>query len=54
MTVEASVERVAAGSVVPRAALALLSDERLAARAAAGDGDAFAVLFRRHHQAVYR
>lgn len=47
-------ERVAARSVVPRAALALLSDERLAVRAAGGDREAFAVLFGRHHQAVYR
>lgn len=54
MVVEASLERVASGSVVPRAALALLSDERLAARAARGDREAFAVLFGRHHQAVYR
>lgn len=47
-------ERIAAGSVVPRAALGLLSDERLAARAAGSGREAFAVLFGRHHQAVYR
>ena len=32
----------------------LLSDERLARRSAMGDGAAFALLFERHHQAVYR
>ncbi len=32
----------------------LLSDERLARRSAAGDTEALALLFERHHQAVYR
>lgn len=51
---DASANTVAAQSLVPRAALGLLPDERLAARAAQGDREAFAVLFRRHHQAVFR
>src|SRR5436190_4217624 len=34
--------------------LRLLSDDRLAARAAEGDRAAFAVIFERHHQALYR
>lgn len=36
------------------AALRLLGDDRLARRAAEGDREAFAVLYRRHHQALYR
>jgi RNA polymerase sigma factor (sigma-70 family) len=36
------------------AALRLLSDDRLARRAATGDRAAFAVIFERHHQALYR
>ena len=39
---------------VPEAALRLLGDDRLARRAANGDREAFAVLYRRHHQALYR
>ena len=39
---------------VPGAALRLLGDDRLARRAAHGDREAFAVLYRRHHQALYR
>jgi RNA polymerase sigma factor (sigma-70 family) len=39
---------------VPAAGQRLLSDDRLARRAAAGDGEAFAALYRRHHQALYR
>lgn len=52
--IDATAPRAAAPSFLPRAALGLLSDERLAARAGLGDQEAFAVLFRRHHQAVYR
>ncbi len=36
------------------AALRLLGDDRLARRAASGDREAFAVLYQRHHQALYR
>ncbi len=36
------------------AALRLLSDDRLARRAAEGDRGAFAVIFERHHQGLYR
>jgi RNA polymerase sigma factor (sigma-70 family) len=36
------------------AALRLLRDERLARHAAAGSRDAFAVIFERHHQGLYR
>jgi len=39
---------------VPAAALRLLGDEALARRVAAGDGHAFAALYQRHHQALYR
>src|SRR5437868_1345055 len=39
---------------VPVAALRLLGDEALAQRVADGDGQAFAALYRRHHQALYR
>src|SRR2546423_12703915 len=39
---------------VPGAGLRLLSDDRLARRAAEGDEEAFANLYRRHHQALYR
>jgi RNA polymerase sigma factor (sigma-70 family) len=39
---------------VPVAALGLLGDEALARRVADGDGQAFAALYRRHHQALYR
>ena len=35
-------------------ALRLWSDDRLARRAAEGDAAAFAVIFERHHQALYR
>ena len=35
-------------------ALRLLSDDRLARRAATGDRGAFAVIFERHHQGLYR
>ena len=35
-------------------ALRILTDEKLAAMAAAGSDDAFATLYQRHHQAVYR
>src|SRR5919106_159707 len=35
-------------------ALRVLSDEKLAAMVAAGSDDAFATLYRRHHQAIYR
>ncbi|MBV9604608.1 MAG: RNA polymerase sigma factor, partial [Solirubrobacterales bacterium] len=37
-----------------RAALALLGDERLARLAAAGHDRAFAIVYERHHQALYR
>jgi len=36
------------------AALRLLADDRLARRTADGDHEAFAVLYRRHYQALYR
>ena len=36
------------------AALRLLSDDRLARRAAEGDRGAFAIVFERHHQGLYR
>jgi RNA polymerase sigma factor (sigma-70 family) len=39
---------------VPVAGLRLLGDDRLARRAAAGDRQAFAVLYQRHHQALFR
>jgi len=39
---------------VAGAALRLLGDDRLARRAANGDREAFAVLYQRHHQALYR
>jgi RNA polymerase sigma factor (sigma-70 family) len=39
---------------VPVAGLRLLSDERLARRVAEGDGQAFAALYQRHHQPLYR
>jgi RNA polymerase sigma factor (sigma-70 family) len=39
---------------VPIASLRLLGDDRLARRAAQGDGQAFAALYQRHHQALYR
>lgn len=39
---------------VPVAALRLLGDEALARRVADGDGQAFAALYQRHHQALYR
>jgi RNA polymerase sigma factor (sigma-70 family) len=39
---------------VPVASLRLLSDERLARRVAEGDRQAFAALYQRHHQALYR
>jgi RNA polymerase sigma factor (sigma-70 family) len=39
---------------VPVAALRLLGDEALARRVANGDGQAFAALYQRHHQALYR
>jgi RNA polymerase sigma factor (sigma-70 family) len=39
---------------IPIAGLRLLGDDRLARRAAEGDGQAFATLYQRHHQALYR
>ena len=39
---------------VPVAGLRLLGDDRLARRAAAGDQQAFAVLYQRHHQGLFR
>ena len=39
---------------VAAAGLRLLGDDRLARRAANGEREAFAVLYRRHHQALYR
>ena len=39
---------------VPVAGLRLLGDDRLARRAAEGDDQAFAALYQRHHQALYR
>jgi RNA polymerase sigma factor (sigma-70 family) len=39
---------------IPVAGLRLLGDDRLARRAAEGDGQAFAALYQRHHQALYR
>jgi RNA polymerase sigma factor (sigma-70 family) len=39
---------------VPVTALRLLGDDRLARRAAEGDNQAFAALYQRHHQALYR
>src|SRR5687768_13459597 len=51
-------DAVALGAAVqPRLsgqALRILTDEKLAALAAAGNDDAFATLYARHHQAVYR
>src|ERR671928_306377 len=41
-------------SPVVRGPLRLLRDERLAALTSTGDARAFAVLFERHHQALYR
>src|SRR6185503_11874555 len=39
---------------VPIAGLRLLGDDRLTRRAAAGDREAFAVLYQRHHQGLFR
>lgn len=39
---------------VPVTGLRLLGDDRLARRAAAGDRQAFAVLYQRHHQGLFR
>jgi RNA polymerase sigma factor (sigma-70 family) len=39
---------------VPVAGLRLLGDDRLVRRAAAGDQQAFAVLYQRHHQGLFR
>jgi RNA polymerase sigma factor (sigma-70 family) len=39
---------------IPIVGLRLLGDDRLARRAAEGDGQAFAALYQRHHQALYR
>ena len=39
---------------LPGPALKLLSDERLARRAATGDTTAFALIFERYHQGIYR
>src|SRR3954469_10254270 len=39
---------------LPVAGRRMLGDDRLARRAAAGDDQAFAVLYQRHHQALYR
>src|SRR3954452_23139026 len=39
---------------LPVAGRRMLGDDRLARRAAAGDDHAFAVLYQRHHQALYR
>jgi len=39
---------------LPGVGVRLLSDERLAKRAAAGDQAAFALIFERHHQGIYR
>jgi RNA polymerase sigma factor (sigma-70 family) len=49
-------ETVAAASAGrwPRASLALLADERLARLAGAGNEDAFAALYARYHQQLYR
>ncbi len=41
-------------SGTPAVAPRLLKDERLAQRAAAGERDAFAAIYERHHQALYR
>jgi DNA-directed RNA polymerase specialized sigma24 family protein len=49
---------MAAATILPRARLRIppraLSDDRLARMAAAGDRDALAAIFERHHQALYR
>ncbi len=49
---QASIERTS--GVRRPAALRLLPDDRLARRAAEGDRGAFAVIFERHHQGLYR
>ena len=46
--------RRAAQPPVTGQALRILKDEKLAAMVAAGSDEAFAVLYRRHHQAIYR
>ena len=46
--------RRAAQPPVAGQALRALKDERLATMVASGSDDAFAVLYRRHHQAIYR
>jgi RNA polymerase sigma factor (sigma-70 family) len=47
-------EATVARPQVPGVGLRLLSDERLARRAAGGDQAAFALIFERHHQGIYR
>lgn len=47
-------EATATRPQLPGVGLRLLSDERLAKRAAAGDQAAFALIFERHHQGIYR
>jgi RNA polymerase sigma factor (sigma-70 family) len=44
----------AAHAPIPGGALRVLKDERLATMVAGGRDDAFAVLYQRHHQAIYR
>src|SRR4051812_9137321 len=39
---------------LPAVGLRMLGDDRLARRAAEGEEQAFAVLYQRHHQALYR
>src|SRR6476646_9071816 len=41
-------------SVRPRPARAIVSDDRLARRATKGDRRAFAAIYRRYHQSLYR
>ena len=47
-------EATATRPQLPGVGLRLLSDERLTKRAAAGDQAAFAQIFERHHQGIYR
>jgi len=44
----------AVGPRLPGRALRVLKDETLATKVTGGSDDAFAVLYRRHHQAIYR
>jgi RNA polymerase sigma factor (sigma-70 family) len=51
---DALAARTAEQPLLSGQALRVLKDEKLAAMVAAGSDDAFGVLYRRHHQAIYR